>query len=43
MAKRKVPKGVESGKHDWVSFKHRKGLFKMFEESFRGFKEKYYG
>ncbi|MCI45894.1 hypothetical protein A2U01_0067133, partial [Trifolium medium] len=43
MAKGKVPKGVEVGKHGWVSFKQRKGLFKMFEESVRGFKEKYYG
>ncbi|MCI60996.1 hypothetical protein A2U01_0082252, partial [Trifolium medium] len=39
----KVPKGVEAGKHGWVSFKQRKCLFKMFEESVRGFKEKYYG
>ncbi|MCI67090.1 hypothetical protein A2U01_0088348, partial [Trifolium medium] len=35
----KVPKGVESGKHGWVSFKQRKGIFKMFEESVCGFKD----
>ncbi|MCI54527.1 hypothetical protein A2U01_0075777, partial [Trifolium medium] len=42
-AKGKAPKGVEAGKHGWVSFKQRKGLFKTFEESVRGFKERYYG
>ncbi|MCI25946.1 hypothetical protein A2U01_0047137, partial [Trifolium medium] len=43
--KGKVPKGVEkeSSKHGRISFKQRKGLFKMFEESVCGFKEKYYG
>ncbi|MCI62403.1 hypothetical protein A2U01_0083660, partial [Trifolium medium] len=38
-AKGKTPKGVEAGKHGWVSLKQRKGLFKTFEESVRGFKE----
>ncbi|MCI92345.1 hypothetical protein A2U01_0113641, partial [Trifolium medium] len=29
--------------HGWVSFKQRKGLFKMFEEFVCGFKGKYNG
>ncbi|MCH80195.1 hypothetical protein A2U01_0000959 [Trifolium medium] len=43
-AKGKAPKGTkqEPSKYGWVSFKLRKGLFKMYEESVRGFKEKYY-
>ncbi|MCI68601.1 hypothetical protein A2U01_0089862, partial [Trifolium medium] len=30
----------ELGKYGWVSLKQRKSLFKIFEESVRGFKEK---
>ncbi|MCI79522.1 hypothetical protein A2U01_0100793, partial [Trifolium medium] len=39
----KALRGVEASKYGWVSFKKRKGLFKTFEESVHGFKEKYYG
>ncbi|MCI72098.1 hypothetical protein A2U01_0093361, partial [Trifolium medium] len=37
--KRRALKGVEAGKHGWVSLKQRRSLFKTFEESVRGFKE----
>ncbi|MCI80595.1 hypothetical protein A2U01_0101866, partial [Trifolium medium] len=33
----------ESSKYGWVSLKQRKSLFRVFEESIRGFKEKLYG
>ncbi|MCI10044.1 hypothetical protein A2U01_0031135, partial [Trifolium medium] len=44
-ARGKAVKGEEneSGKYGWVFFKQRTSLFKMFEDSIRGFKEKYYG
>ncbi|MCI65529.1 hypothetical protein A2U01_0086787, partial [Trifolium medium] len=44
-AKGKAPKGQkqEPTKHGWVSLKQRKSLFKIFEESVRGFKDKFYG
>ncbi|MCI33841.1 hypothetical protein A2U01_0055059, partial [Trifolium medium] len=44
-AKGKAPKGQkqEPAKHGWVSLKQRKSLFKIFEESIRGFKDKFYG
>ncbi|MCI34148.1 hypothetical protein A2U01_0055366, partial [Trifolium medium] len=43
-AKGKAPKGAkqEPSKYGWVSFKQKKSLFKMYEESVRGFKERYY-
>ncbi|MCI49101.1 hypothetical protein A2U01_0070344, partial [Trifolium medium] len=44
-AKGKAVKGEEngSGKYGWVSFKQMTSLFKMFEDSICGFKEKYFG
>ncbi|MCH84393.1 hypothetical protein A2U01_0005225, partial [Trifolium medium] len=42
-AKGKAPKGEKDPtKHGWVSFKQRNELFKMFEDSVRGFKAKYF-
>ncbi|MCI06482.1 hypothetical protein A2U01_0027542, partial [Trifolium medium] len=39
---RSRPKGEVANKFGWVSLKQNKRLFEMYEESVRGFKEKYY-
>jgi hypothetical protein len=39
---RSKPRGEAANKHGWVSFTQRRRLFEMYEESVRGFKDKWY-
>jgi hypothetical protein len=39
---RSKPKGEAANKHGWVSFTQRRRLFEIYEESVRGFKDKWY-
>jgi hypothetical protein len=39
---RSKPKGDSENKYGWVSFTKKRRLFEMFEESVRGFKDKFF-